>query len=89
MVENFGNSDTEIFEKKEAIGSGTYGDVFRGILKKSNETIAIKKIKIELETEGIPSTALREICILRELNHPNIVELKDIVCTDNKLYLLF
>jgi cyclin-dependent kinase 1 len=89
MVENFGLSNTDIFEKLENIGSGTYGDVFRGILKKTNETIAIKKIKIELEHEGIPSTALREICILRELNHPNIVELKDVVCSENKLYLLF
>ena len=36
--------------------------------------IAIKKIKIELESEGVPSTALREICILRELKHPKVVE---------------
>lgn len=89
MVENFGNSDKNIFEKHENIGSGTYGDVYKGIYKQSNEVIAIKKIKIELESEGVPSTALREISILRELKHPNIVELKDVVCTDNKLFLLF
>lgn len=29
-----------------------------------------------MEDEGIPSTALREISLLRELQHPNIVELK-------------
>ena len=89
MVDNFGNSDRSIFEKQENIGSGTYGDVFKGIYKKSNEIIAIKKIKIELESEGVPSTALREISILRELKHPNIVQLKDVVCTENKLFLIF
>jgi serine/threonine protein kinase len=87
--DNFGNNDRSIFEKQETIGSGTYGVVYKGINKETNEVIAIKKIKIELETEGVPSTALREISILRELSHPNIVELKDVVCSDNKLYLLF
>jgi serine/threonine protein kinase len=88
-VDNFGNGDRTIFEKCENIGSGTYGIVYKGINKITNEVIAIKKIKIELETEGVPSTALREISILRELRHKNIVELKDVVCSDNKLYLLF
>ena len=58
-------------------------------MKGTNEIIAIKKIKIDLENEGIPSTALREITILRELQHPNIIELKDVICNNNKLYLLF
>lgn len=88
-VDNFGNGDRSIFEKCENIGSGTYGIVYKGINKITNEVIAIKKIKIELETEGVPSTALREISILRELRHKNIVELKDVVCAENKLYLLF
>jgi cyclin-dependent kinase len=34
----------------------------------------LKKIKLETEDEGIPSTALREISILKELDHPNIVK---------------
>jgi len=88
-IDNFGNASRNIFEKCENIGSGTYGVVYKGINKETNEVIAIKKIKIDLESEGVPSTALREISILRELKHPNIVELKDVVCTDKKLYLLF
>lgn len=72
--DNFGNSEKSIFEKHETIGSGTYGVVYKGINKETQETIAIKKIKIELESEGVPSTALREISLLRELKHQNIVE---------------
>lgn len=87
--DNFGNNERDIFEKNQHIGSGTYGVVYKGVNKKTNETIAIKKIKIELDSEGVPSTALREISILRELKHKNIVELKDVVCSENKLYLLF
>ena len=85
----FGMHDRSIFQKIESIGRGTYGVVYKGINKETNEIIAIKKIKIDFENEGIPSTSLREITILRELSHPNIVELKDVVCEDNKLYLLF
>ena len=90
--DDFGQHGKEIFEKIEKIGSGTYGVVFKGYKKNSNgtkEIVAIKKMKIDLENEGIPSTALREITILRELNHPNIVRLLDVVLNNSKLYLLF
>ena len=85
----FGRSDKSIFQKIDTIGSGTYGVVYKGKNKNTGEIIAIKKIKIDLENEGVPSTALREITILRELSHPNIVQLKDVVCEESKLYLLF
>lgn len=41
------------------------------------------------EDEGVPSTAIREISLLKEVQHPNIVELKDIVYDENRLYLIF
>ena len=38
------------------------------------DIVALKKIKLENEDEGVPSTAMREISILKELQpHPNIV----------------
>ena len=40
---------------------------------KSGEIVAMKKIKLESEDEGVPSTAIREISLLKELQHPNIV----------------
>ena len=51
--------------------------------------MALKKVKIEHCDEGIPSTAIREISLLKELNHPSIVNLTDIVHGENKLYLVF
>ena len=70
----FGTGDDKKYEKIEIIGSGTYGEVYKAKINKTNEPIAIKKIKIELENEGIPSTALREISLLRELKHKNIIK---------------
>ena len=49
----------------------------------------MKKILLDVEPEGIPSTAIREICILRELQNPYIVDLRDVVASDDKLYLIF
>jgi serine/threonine protein kinase len=72
------------------LGEGTYGVVYKAMDKKNNnEIVALKRIRLEVEDEGIPSTALREISLLRELSHPNIVELKDCVQEDGRLYLVF
>lgn len=90
--DDFGLHNSTVFKKIEKVGSGTYGDVYRGIYKlpnKNPEEIAIKKMKIDLENEGIPSTTLREITILRELDHPNIIKLKDVILEQNQLFLLF
>ncbi len=53
--------------------------------------VALKKIRLENEDEGMPSTAMREISILKELNHPNIVKLLNVNYKpmDKKLYLVF
>jgi cyclin-dependent kinase 1 len=53
--------------------SGTYGVVYKGKNKKTGQVVAMKKIRLENEDEGIPSTAIREISLLKELKHPNIV----------------
>jgi len=53
--------------------------------------VAVKKIRLENEAEGMPSTALRVISLLWELKDNTIVELKDVVYEypDKKLYLIF
>merc|ERR1719410_982725 len=46
-------------------------------------------MKIDSEEEGVPSTALREIALLKELPHPNIVELLEVCCSFKKMVLVF
>ena len=57
--------------------------------KNTNEIFALKKIKLSSEEEGIPSTAIREISLLKELNHPNIVKLTEVIHHKGKLVLVF
>lgn len=49
----------------------------------------MKRIRLDSEADGVPSTAIREISLLKELDHLNIVKLLDIIHTDNKLFLVF
>jgi|Transcript_10653 cyclin-dependent kinase len=79
----------EKYQKIEKIGEGTYGVVYKARNRLSGELVALKKIRLEAEDEGIPSTAIREISILKELQHPNIVRLHDVIHTEKKLTLVF
>ncbi|KAK7400245.1 hypothetical protein VNO78_11446 [Psophocarpus tetragonolobus] len=79
----------EQYEKVEKIGEGTYGVVYKGRDRVTNETIALKKVRLEQEDEGVPSTAIREISLLKEMQHRNIVRLQDVVHDEKSLYLVF
>lgn len=79
----------EDFQKIEKIGEGTYGVVYKGRNKVTGQIVAMKKIRLESDDEGIPSTAIREISLLKELKHPNIVSLEDVLMEENRLYLIF
>ncbi|KAF3828074.1 hypothetical protein GH733_001346, partial [Mirounga leonina] len=68
---------------------GTYGVVYKGRHKTTGQVVAMKKIRLESEEEGVPSTAIREISLLKELRHPNIVSLQDVLMQDARLYLIF
>ena len=63
----------EAYQKLEKIGEGTYGVVYKAKHRDTGTIIALKKIRLEQEDEGVPSTAIREISLLKELQHPNIV----------------
>ncbi|CAI0440392.1 unnamed protein product, partial [Linum tenue] len=83
------------YEKVEKIGEGTYGVVYKARDRITNETIALKKIRLEQEDEGVPSTAIREISLLKEMQHGNIIcglfgyRLQDVVHSEKRLYLVF
>ena len=58
----------------ELLGAGTYGVVYKCVDSRNGEIVALKKIKLEKEDDGVPSTAIREISLLKGIKHPNIVE---------------
>jgi len=77
------------FRGLEKVGEGTYGIVYKARDVNTGDTLALKKIRLDTEDEGIPSTAIREISLLKQLQHPNIVRLYDVILTDQKLTLVF
>lgn len=62
--------------------------MYKAIDKKTKVIVALKKVRLENEKEGFPITAVREIKILKQLNHENIVNLIEIV-TDKSNVLGF
>merc|ERR1712238_352264 len=87
--------DVTVFERRQQVGQGTYGSVFMGAYKDTGEVVALKRINTEQEENGFPITAIREVKILKALNHPNIVKLKEIVTSKEQndspksVYLVF
>ncbi|CAG9583573.1 cell division related protein kinase 2 [Leishmania major strain Friedlin] len=77
------------YNRLDVLGEGTYGVVYRAVDKITGQYVALKKVRLDRTEEGIPQTALREVSILQEFDHPNIVNLLDVICSDGKLYLVF
>jgi cyclin-dependent kinase 10 len=67
------------FQKLNRVGEGTYGIVYRVQDKHSNEILALKRVRMENESDGLPTSSLREIALLKRLNHDNIVRVHDVV----------
>ncbi|KAG9355831.1 hypothetical protein JZ751_000673, partial [Albula glossodonta] len=67
----------------------TYGTVFKAKNRETHEIVALKRVRLDDDDEGVPSSALREICLLKELKHKNIVRLHDVLHSDKKLTLVF
>ncbi|KAF9142958.1 Cyclin-dependent kinase 10 [Linnemannia schmuckeri] len=76
------------FEKLNKVGEGTYGVVYRAKDKKTNEIVALKRIRMERENDGLPISSLREIKLLKTLRHDNVVLVKE-VAVGNDLDQIF
>lgn len=77
------------YDITEVLGEGTYGKVRKARCRHTGEYRAMKQMKLGSQEDGIPSTAIREIAILKELGHENIVRLMDIFCKPGELVLVF
>ena len=85
------HSINDHFQIIESIGDGTYGCVQKCRDLKTNEIVALKRIKIIRADEGFPHNTIREVKLLRQLRHDNIVLLKGVihVKTERSIYLVF
>jgi len=81
---DWGERCVDMYKIVDKVGEGTYGEVYKAtpppeLNIEAGELLALKKVRLENEKEGFPITAVREIKILRQLKHKNIIKLREIV----------
>ncbi|KAG8126695.1 putative Cyclin-dependent kinase-like 1 protein [Naja naja] len=79
----------EKYEKISKIGEGSYGVVFKCRNKDTGQIVAIKKFLESEDDPVIKKIALREIRMLKQLKHPNLVNLLEVFRRKRKLHLVF
>ncbi|KAM3311479.1 hypothetical protein ACQJBY_031876 [Aegilops geniculata] len=79
------------FERLSKIGEGTYSSVYKARDLRTAKIVALKKVRFaNTDPESVRFMA-REICVLRKLNHPNVIKLEGIVTSpvSQNLHLVF
>ncbi|KAJ9462938.1 Cell division protein kinase 2-like protein CRK1 [Diplonema papillatum] len=84
-----GGAGISRYQKLDKIGEGTYGTVYKAKDKTNGDLVALKCIRLDNEEEGVTCTAIREVSLLKELKHPNIVKLHTVDLNEKKLTLVF
>jgi len=91
----------EKYQSVDLLGSGTYGMVYKAVILKdgknpeetgdpNREYVALKRTALDkgLMSHGVPDTALREMAILRDINHPNILKTLEFSCNLTRVYVV-
>ena len=80
-----------MFDALCSFSAGNYGSVYKAKdLHCNDEIVALKRIKLDEDDDGVPSTAIREISLLNDMRHENVIELRNVVFNqDKQLYLAF
>ena len=90
MGQGHENTLNRRYHRVQKVGEGTYGVVYKARDNMKGTFVALKKIRIDGEDEGVPSTAIREISLLKDLVHENVVTLEDVVVVSaSRIYLVF
>eukprot|EP00878_Enallax_costatus_P025659 GHUV01027474.1.p1 GENE.GHUV01027474.1~~GHUV01027474.1.p1 ORF type:complete len:150 (+),score=45.90 GHUV01027474.1:431-880(+) len=79
----------EQYQKGPSIGEGTYGTVLCATHITTGRTVALKKVKMRTNKDGISMSVLRELKALKALKSPHIVDLLDVFTTKSSLVLVF
>mmetsp|Transcript_44259 Transcript_44259/g.116323 ORF Transcript_44259/g.116323 Transcript_44259/m.116323 type:complete len:342 (+) Transcript_44259:132-1157(+) len=80
----------EDYVRQEKLGEGTFGKVYRGVIKKTGRVVAIKKLlKVSSSRLGVELPIIREIMLLQELRQENIIELVEVLCLNGSVSLVF
>jgi len=77
------------YELKGEIGDGSFGRVMKATRKENGDVVAIKHIKRKFKSWKA-CVDLREVSSLRNMSHPNIVSIKEVIRErDESLYFVF
>lgn len=80
---------SSVFRRTCQVGEGTYGKVYKAVNLNTNNMVALKRLRLETERDGVPITAVREIKLLQNLRHKNIVQLQEMMIEQNQFYMVF
>jgi serine/threonine protein kinase len=77
------------YEIGEVLGEGSFGVVKKAVHSKTNEIVAIKIIdKEKVKKDSMIENLKKEVSILMVVDHPNIVNLKEVLASKTKIYLV-
>jgi len=82
------NAVDELYKVGEEIGRGAFSVVRRGVNKKSGEEVAIKFIEKKFVDKQDLMLLAREIDIMKKVDHPNVLKLKEVFETDDTIALV-
>ncbi|CAD2219484.1 cyclin-dependent kinase 3 [Angomonas deanei] len=82
-------STAGLFTNMSPLGRGTYGVVFKATERATGKVVAFKRMTPTHDDDGVPAAAIREVCLLKELRHDNIVELFDVLFGPKKITMIF
>lgn len=78
-----------VFKRISQVGEGTYGKVYKAVNTRTNNMVALKRLRLETERDGVPITAVREIKLLQLLRHKNIVSLQEMMVERSQIFMVF
>lgn len=82
------SSLADIYTIEQKLDEGAFGHVYRAKNKETNETVAIKKFK-QAFNNWSDCLALNEVRYLKDLEHPNLIKLKEVIKEKGELYLVY